>query len=127
MNQIFKVAKYQKSETGFNKIGYDEYVITYYPSKKSHLLRIVVNGRLTNSTINLMVGNCGYRKSILKAISDYKNNRLKTSTDLISKKIITLHYLKSVFSKNIINNVNNYLICINKEDSRDVLTEYELI
>jgi hypothetical protein len=29
MENIFKVAKYEKTETGFNRYGYDEYVITY--------------------------------------------------------------------------------------------------
>lgn len=49
MENIFKVTKYEKTETGFNHNGYDEYVITYCKSKKVHLLRIVVNGRFTDT------------------------------------------------------------------------------
>jgi len=35
--------------------------------------------------------------------------------------------LKQIYSKNIIANVKNYLLTINKEEKRDTLTKFELI
>ena len=127
MENKFKVAKYEKTETGFTLIGYDEYDITYCKSKKVHLLRIVVNGRLTNSTINILDGKSGYKNNILKAISDYKNGRLKSDPNGVVKKTITFSAIAQIYSKNIVNNVKTYLMGINKEESRDRLTKFELI
>ena len=127
MENIFKVAKYQEIESGFTHIGYDEYVITYCKSKKVHLLRIVVNGQFTEHTINLIDGNSGYKQTILTAISDYKNGRLKSNPDHIVKKTITFSAIAQIYSKSIVNNVKNYLMGINKEEKRDTLTKFELI
>lgn len=127
MENKFKVAKYEKTETGFTLIGYDEYDIAYCKSKKAHLLRIVVNGRLTNSTINILDGKSGYKNNILKAISDYKNGRLKSDPNGVVKKTITFSAIAQIYSKNIVNNVKTYLMGINKEESRDRLTKFELI
>ena len=44
MENLFKVAKYEQTESGFKHLGYDEYCITYLKGIKSHELRIVVNG-----------------------------------------------------------------------------------
>ena len=108
-------------------MGYDEYIITYCKSKKVHLLRIVVNGRLTDSTINLVEGCSGYKTNILKAISDYKNNRLKSDPNGVVKKTISFSAIAQIYSKNIVNNVKTYLMGINKEEKRDRLTKFELI
>ena len=127
MENIFKIAKYQKTDTGFTHMGYDEYIITYCKSKKVHLLRIIVNGQFTEYTINLIDGNSGYKNNILKAISDYKNGRLKSNPDHIVKKTITFSAIAQIYSKNIVNNVKTYLMGINKEEKRDRLTKFELI
>ena len=127
MENIFKVAKYQESESGFTHIGYDEYVITYGKSKKVHLLRIIVNGQFTEHTINLVDGCSGYKNNILSAIRDYKNGRLKSNPNHIVKKTITFSAIAQIYSKSIVNNVKNYLMGINKEEKRDTLTKFELI
>ena len=127
MENIFKVAKYEKNETGFNHIGYDEYVITYCKSKKVHLLRIVVNGQFTEHTINLIDGSSGYKSVILNAISDYKNGRLKGDPNQVVKKTITFSEIVQIYSKPIVSNVKNYLLGIKKEERRDTLTKFELI
>jgi hypothetical protein len=127
MENIFKVAKYEKTESGFTHIGYDEYIITYCKSKKVHLLRIVVNGQFTEYTINLIDGSSGYKNVILNAISDYKNGKLKSDPNQIVKKIITLSEITQIYSKPIVSNVKNYLLGINKEERRDTLTKFELI
>ena len=127
MENIFKVAKYEKTETGFKHNGYDEYVITYGKARKVHLLRLIINGQYTNHTINLIDGNSGYKKTILTAISDYKNGRLKGDPTQVVKKTIKLDVLKQIYSKNIIANVKNYLLTLNKEEKRDTLTKFELI
>jgi hypothetical protein len=127
MENIFKVAKYEKIETGFNHIGYDEYVITYCKSKKVHLLRIVVNGQFTEHTINLIDGSSGYKNVILNAISDYKNGRLKGDPTQVVKKTITFSEIVQIYSKPIVSNVKNYLLGIKKEERRDTLTKFELI
>jgi hypothetical protein len=127
MENIFKVAKYEKNEVGFNHIGYDEYVITYCKSKKVHLLRIVVNGQFTEHTINLIDGSSGYKNVILNAISDYKNGRLKGDPNQVVKKTITFSEIVQIYSKPIVSNVKNYLLGIKKEERRDTLTKFELI
>jgi len=127
MENIFKVAKYQETKSGFTHIGYDEYVITYCKSKKVHLLRIIVNSQFTEHTINLIDGNSGYKNNILKAISDYKNGRLKSNPDHIVKKTITFSEIVQIYSKPIVSNVKNYLLGIKKEERRDTLTKFELI
>jgi hypothetical protein len=127
MENIFKVAKYQKTDTGFTHMGYDEYVITFCKSKKVHLLRIVVNGQFTEHTINLVDGDSGYKNVILKAISDYKNGKLKSNPNQVVKKKMTLSEITQIYSKPIVSNVKNYLLGINKEERRDKLTKFELI
>lgn len=127
METLFKVAKYEKSESGFNLIGYDEYSVTYLKGKKAHQLRIVVNGILTTRVINLVEGRSGYKNQILSAVSDYKNGRISLNNIVSERKRVTLGYIGTFYSKLIVRNVNNYLIGINKEESRDRLTKYELI
>ena len=127
MENIFKVAKYEKTKTGFKHNGYDKYVITYGKARKVHLLRLIINGQYTNHTINLIDGNSGYKNSILTAISDYKNGRLKGDPTQVVKKTITFSEIVQIYSKPIVSNVKNYLLGINKEERRDTLTKFELI
>lgn len=127
MENFFKVAKYEKTDEGFNHHGYDEYRITYLKGKKPHQIRIVVDGILTKRVINLIDGNSGYKNQILSAISDVKNAKIDLTQRPSEKKMVTLGYLSTLYSKLIINNVKNYLIGINKEERRDTLTKYELI
>ena len=127
MENIFKVAKYKNTNGQFEHIGYDEYKITYGKAQKVHQLRIIVNGQYTEHKINLIDGNSGYKHALLSAISDYKNGRLKSDPNQVVKKTIKLDGLKHIYSKNIIANVKNYLLTINKEEKRDTLTKFELI
>jgi hypothetical protein len=127
MENKFKVAKYVKTDEGFNHIGYDEYLITYLKGKKPHQIRIVVDGILTNRVINLIDGNSGYKNQILSAISDVKNAKIDLKTRPSDKKKVTLAYIGTFYSKLIVKNVKNYLIGINKEERRDTLTKFELI
>lgn len=127
MENIFKVAKYENNGVEYKHMGYDEYIITYGKAQKVHQLRIIVNGQYTEHKINLIDGCSGYKHSILSAISDYKNGRLKSDPNQIVKKTIKLDVLQQVYSKTIIDNVKNYLLRINKEETRDTLTKFELI
>jgi len=127
MENLIKIAKYEKTEQGFNHIGYDEYRITYGKAQKVHQLRIIVNGQYTEHKINLIDGCSGYKHALLSAISDYKNCRLKNYPNQSVKKTIKLDVLQQIYSKNIIANVKNYLLTINKEEKRDTLTKFELI
>ena len=127
MENIFKVAKYKNTDNQFEHIGYDEYKITYGKAQKVHQLRIIVNGQYTEHKINLIDGCSGYKNIILSAISDYKNGKLKSDPNQIVKKTITLSALSQIYSKEIIRNVKNYLLGINKEERRDTLTKFELI
>jgi len=123
MENLVRIAKYSKSDDGFIHLGYNEYHVTYLSSNKFHILRIVVNGRITNRTVNLLnYFKSGYRNSILLAISDYKNNRIKDQS--ITKKKLLITNFKSNM---ILNNIKNYLLPINKEETRNYLTKYELI
>jgi hypothetical protein len=127
MENIFKVAKYEQTESGFNHLGYDEYKITYLKGKKPHQIRIVVDGILSTKVINLIDGNSGYKNQILLAISEIKNGKIKSKDIVSEKKKVTLSYIGTFYSKLIVKNVKNYLIGINKEERRDTLTKYELI
>ena len=127
MENLFKVAKYENIGGEFKHIGYDEYRITYGKAQKVHQLRIIVNGQYTEHKINLVDICNGYKNTILSAISDYKNGRLKNNPDHIVKKTITFSALSQIYSKAIIKNVKNHLLGINKEEKRDTLTKYELI
>jgi hypothetical protein len=125
MKTLFKVAKYEQTESGFNHLGYDEYCVTYIKGLKVHEMRIVVNGILSNQKINLVDPSIGYKSQILAAISDIKNNKIN-QTQLVSK-FLKLANIKSIYSKNIIRNIEQYLIGINKEEKRDTLKLYELV
>jgi hypothetical protein len=125
MKTLFKVAKYEQTESGFNHLGYDEYCVTYIKGLKAHEIRIVVNGILSNQKINLVDPSIGYKSQILAAISDIKNNKIN-QTQLVSK-FLKLANIKSIYSKNIIRNIEQYLIGINKEEKRDTLKLYELV
>jgi hypothetical protein len=125
MKTLFKVAKYEQTESGFNHLGYDEYCVTYIKGLKAHEIRIVVNGVLTNQKINLVDPSIGYKSQILAAISDIKNNKIN-QTQLVSK-FLKLANIKSIYGKNIIRNIEQYLIGINKEEKRDTLKLYELV
>ena len=127
METNFKVARWEQSETGFNHLGYDEYLITYLKGKKPHQIRIVVDGILTNRVINLVDGRSGYKNQILSAISDVKNAKINLTQKPSEKKRVTLGYIETFYSKLIVRNVKNYLIGINKEESRDKITKFELI
>jgi hypothetical protein len=127
MENIFKVAKYEQIESGFNHLGYDEYLITYIKGKKPHQIRIVVDGILSTKVINLIDSNSGYKNQILLAISEIKNGKIKSKDIVSEKKKVTLSYIGTFYSKLIVKNVKNYLIGINKEERRDTLTKYELI
>lgn len=116
MKTLFKVAKYEQTESGFNHLGYDEYCVTYIKGLKPHEIRIVVNGVLTNQKINLVDPSIGYKAQILAAISDIKNNKIN-QTQLVSK-FLKLANIKSFYSKNIIRNIEQYLIGINKEEKK---------
>lgn len=116
----FKTAKFEKINEVFQKIGYDEYTITFLMGTKVHRLRIVVNGYITKETINLISFRDGYKNNILLAIKEYIE--IGNENNKVVKKV-TINYLKQFYSKAVISNVENYLIKINKEESRDKLTE----
>jgi hypothetical protein len=77
----FKIPIYQKIDTKFTIIDYDNYNITFLKGKKIHQLRIVVNGYLTKQIINLVNPKESYKKIILLSIKEYKN---------VINKVITL-------------------------------------
>ena len=125
METNFKIAKFVKNDNSFEKTGYDEYSITYLKGVKVHELRIVVNGYLTKQTINIIDFSLGYKNKILVGIKEYLENG-KDSKNKVTKKV-TLYYLETFYSKKIIHNVKTFLLPINKEESRDKLTELGLI
>lgn len=76
--------------------------------------------------IDLLCGHSGYKKIILSAISEYKKNS-NVLPIASKKKLLSLGFIRTVYNEKIIYNVLNYLLHINKEESRDTLTKYELI
>lgn len=125
METKLKIAKFIKSDTQFINNGYDEYIITYLRGVKPHQIRVVVEGYLTNQTINMLDGNSGYKNKLLLGVKEYLEvGRL--SKNRVSKKL-TISYLENFYSKKLIHNIKTFLLPINKEDSRDKLTELNLI
>ena len=88
-------------------------------------MSVVVNGFLTKQSINLINPNLGYKNKILVGIKEYIENG-KDCKNIVTKKI-TMSYLESIYSKNIIKNIQKFLMPINKEESRDKLTELGLV
>ena len=125
METNFKIVKFVKNDNSFEKTGYDEYQISYLRGTKIHELRIVVNGFLTKQSINLIDPNLGYKNKILVGVKEYLENG-KDCKNTVTKKI-TMTYLENIYSKKIINNIKTFLIPINKEESRDKLTELGLV
>ena len=125
MENIFKIAKYVRVNDTFVNNGYDEYHVTYLKSNKAHELRIVVNGFLTKQRINIVNHNSGYKNNILLAIKEYIVDGDK-SINRVTKRV-KMSYIESFYAKNIVNNIKKYLLPINKEDSRDKLSELGFI
>lgn len=125
METNFKIAKFVKNDNSFEKTGYDEYQISYLRGIKIHELRVVVNGFLTKQSINLIDPNLGYKNKILVGIKEYLENGNDCKNKVTKK--ITMSYLESIYSKNIIKNIKTFLMPINKEESRDKLTELGLV
>lgn len=123
MKTIFSIAKYEKQDDIFIKTGYDDYSITYLKSNKWYLLRVVVNGYLTKETVSIL--NRNFRDSYLKAIKEYLEFG-SSNKNLVVKKV-SLAAIEQMFSKHIVYNVKNYLLPPKKENSRDMLTKYNLV
>lgn len=125
METKFKIAKYEKVGDGFCKTGYTEYLVTYLKGIKKNQLRIVVNGYLTKEIIKLTFSHDSYKNRILLAIKEF-NETNGVFNNKVAKKL-TLRDIKRIYCSQAIKNVENYLINISKEDSRDKLTEVGLI
>jgi len=125
MQNNIKIAKYIELDNDFEKIGYDEYIITYLRSNKAHQLKVVINGKISSKKIDITNPHQKYKDIILAAISEYKHGKIKDKN--IVKKMVKMHYIIQTYSKNIINNIQKHLLPINKEESRDKLTEFNLI
>lgn len=126
MDKVFKISRFILENEKFVFSHYESFKINFLKSHKPHLLRIVVEGCISKQTINVLspTQNGGYKIQILKAISEYKNNHLNNDN---VRKVVTEFALQQIYSKAILKNLKNYLYVINKEESRDKLTEYNLI
>lgn len=119
MKNIFRIPVYNDL---LELLGEEVFEITYLKANKHHQFRIVVNGTITKSVINLLDYRQGYKSQILSAISQHKSQELPKT-----KKFVKITELKNLYSKSVVKNVINYLLPINKETSRDELTKYNLI
>lgn len=126
MEKLFKISIFSKVEDKFEFSHYEIHTITYLASSKSHLLRLVVNGFISNQTINILhpKEHGGHKHKILKAVSEFCNGELKVKG---VRKIMTISKIEQLYSKTVVKNIHKYLLPINKEESRDVLTKYNLI
>lgn len=122
----FKIAKYSKTESGFEHLGYITYKITFLKNNGKDNLRIVVNGVLTTLKITITNPNMfPFKKRILAAIGQYEN-KLTTNANIVTKHV-TWDYIKQTYSKKIVIGLENHLLTINKEEQRDTLLKYQLI
>lgn len=124
MKNLFKISKFNKVNDTFEFTGYDEYQITYLASSKINFFRVVVNGRLTTHKVEITHWT-NIKNVLLSAVSDFKNDRIKDKN--IYTKTLTMGYLKMFYNETLVKNIEKHLLQINKECSRDKLTEYNLI
>jgi len=124
IENIIEIPIYEYVFGTWHILSHDKYIIRYLKHTKKHNLRIVVNDYITKEKINTADYKQGYRKQLLKAISEYRNeDRTKMHQ---TKKGINFNYLNQNFTKERVKNVKNYLLPIKTEISRDILTEYNL-
>lgn len=117
----FNIAKYKKTDNCFIREGYSVYDISFIKSNNANL-RILVNDKLTNQKVNICNFTKGYKKFVLEAISEFVNNNLSLNDTCTNKKV-QLDKIKLEYGGVALKNVKNY----NKEESRDILTQYKLI
>lgn len=96
MKNTITIPIYKNIDEKFQVIGENKYTITYLKGTKIHQLRIVVNGVLSKSVINVVDEKQGYKSSILQAISDYKNNLLNTNNKVTKE--LKLNTVKQFYS-----------------------------
>jgi len=125
MEILFSIPKFTLINEVFVKTAHEYYNITFCKGCKKDEIRIVVNRYLTKQYINLTNHKGGYKDRILSAINEYKNYYSFDST--LTNKKINIDYIKENYSKRVFENMKNHLLPINKEESRDVLTKYNLI
>ena len=125
MKNAITIPIYKNIDGEFQIIDENKYSITYLKGTKIHQLRIVVNGILSKSIINVITNKLEKKNAILQAISDYNNGFLSTNNKVTKE--LKLDTVKQFYSKTIVRNIEKYLLPINKETSRDVLTKFKLI
>lgn len=128
MQNNFKIALYKFENDNFIKVGYKEFIINYtFSPNGPDKLVLVVNGYRTKQSVNLLDATFPFKDCILRAINEYvfaKENELQKCSD---KKLLNVTKLTFLYSKYIVNIIRNHLLSINKEDSRDKLTDFNLI
>lgn len=124
MKTIFQIPIYERENDKFIVKEYTNYEITYlqYKVSKPGIIRVVVNGYLTKQTINLSLHNLGYKHILLNSIREYLS-RDQSKTNPLVKKFIKIEQ----FNNNLKTIIRNYLLPINKEMSRDKLTQFGFV
>lgn len=127
IENFIQIPRYIYVNNGWVIEEYEKYHIKYLTHSKNNQFRIVVNNKITKQKINIVDCKQGYKKQILLAISEYRNPDWSDFEKMqVTEKGITIDYLKSFYSKSIVKTIKYYLLPINKEVSRDTLTEYNL-
>lgn len=98
ISSIFSIALYERIEDQFVKIGYKDYLITYITSGSPKKLKIVVNGHITKSQINLLTLGNHIKSSFLQAIKEYELNK-ETYKAGVVKNSLTLQQVEQLYSK----------------------------
>ncbi len=120
---------YENKNDKFEIVSEKIYTINYIKSDKKCILKIVVNGFLSNHKININNSYISYRHEILSAISEYEKLVDKNRIEVIKKfwRFSNLANYSLPLVNNIFHNIIAHLLPINKEAGRDNLTKYELI
>lgn len=116
------------TEDGFVLKEEKVFEVTYLQGgkkKTSGLLRVVVNGIITNEKINIATVHCKYKQILAKAISWYVHRDLNNPCQ-ISKRPLTLSKIMETHSTRA-GTIVNTLLSIKKIDNRETLTEFNLI
>lgn len=100
--------------------------ITFLAGNKWNLFRICVDGKLSNQTISVLSYDISKKEKYLLAIQ-YVLYTDKKLSEPKSSKFLTIDKIKQIYSKGILKSIQKNLLETFTEQSRDILTKYNLV
>lgn len=124
LHNIVLIPKYEKVDDVWNVLNYESYIITYILYGKNKF-KVIVNGRLTTGIIKFNMNGFPFKDILLSSIANYQNNILVDG--VYHTEGVSLKWFNKSNNDQMKHNVTSHLLPINREMSRDRLTEFGLI